>query len=295
MSTKFYKGLTPLLSQPSVGNQLLGRAYIGGTLAYGENPITDPDAISFINATGITNRTIQVAIENFVISLKDDNIWNYFYAIYPFVGGTESTHKFNLKNPVDTDAAYRLAFSGSWTHNSNGITGNGGTVANTFFDVGVGATTNDFHMSIYNRTNLNENRYDMGVYVPSNDMGLITRGYNTPGRFYATLGALGDYIFVSNSDARGHYIANRNPLTTTVGNGYKNGVNVLTATQIHTKPTGKNLGIGASNRDIPPDQERTSASKNYAFSSFGEGFTDAEASTFYTAVQAFQTALGRNV
>jgi hypothetical protein len=36
MSTKFYKGLTPLLSQPSVGNQLLGRAYIGNNRVYGE-------------------------------------------------------------------------------------------------------------------------------------------------------------------------------------------------------------------------------------------------------------------
>lgn len=40
MSTKFYKGLTPLLSQPSVGNQLLGRAYIGNNRVYGEAPFT---------------------------------------------------------------------------------------------------------------------------------------------------------------------------------------------------------------------------------------------------------------
>ncbi len=38
MATRFYKGNTPLLSQPSVGGSLLGRAYIGGQLAYGEAP-----------------------------------------------------------------------------------------------------------------------------------------------------------------------------------------------------------------------------------------------------------------
>ena len=39
MATKFYKGLTPLLSQPSLGGQLMGRAYIGGQIAYGAEPV----------------------------------------------------------------------------------------------------------------------------------------------------------------------------------------------------------------------------------------------------------------
>jgi hypothetical protein len=150
-------------------------------------------------------------------------------------------------------------------------------------------------MSIYNRTDLNENKYDMGVYVVPNDMGLVTRGYNTPGRFFGTLGTGTQIVFASNSDARGHYIANRNPLTTTVTDGYKNGTSLYSLTQTHTKPTGKNLGIGASNRNTPPSQESTSANKNYALSSFGEGFTNAEAANFYTTVQAFQTELGRQV
>jgi hypothetical protein len=39
MATKLYKGTTPLLSQPSIGGGLMGRAYIGGQLAYGAAPI----------------------------------------------------------------------------------------------------------------------------------------------------------------------------------------------------------------------------------------------------------------
>ena len=35
--------------------------------------------------------------------------------------------------------------------------------------------------------------------------------------------------------------------------------------------------------------------KEAAFASIGDGLTDAEASAFYSAVQAFQTALGRQV
>ena len=35
--------------------------------------------------------------------------------------------------------------------------------------------------------------------------------------------------------------------------------------------------------------------KQCAFASIGSGLTDTEAANFYTAVQAFQTTLGRNV
>jgi hypothetical protein len=35
--------------------------------------------------------------------------------------------------------------------------------------------------------------------------------------------------------------------------------------------------------------------KELAFSSIGDGLTDTEAANFYTAVQAFQTTLGRQV
>ena len=51
MATKLYKGTTPLLSQPSIGGGLMGRAYIGGQLAYGAAPIVwTPESIN-----GITN------------------------------------------------------------------------------------------------------------------------------------------------------------------------------------------------------------------------------------------------
>jgi hypothetical protein len=95
--------------------------------------IVDANAQAFITAAGITDSTQQSAIDNLVIGLKADGIWTNMTAIYPFVGGTATTHKYNLKDPRDLDVAYRLAFSGGWTHNANGITGNGvNTYADTF-------------------------------------------------------------------------------------------------------------------------------------------------------------------
>ena len=102
----------------------------------------DPDAGAFINVTGIGG--IQaVAINNLVNELKTAGLWNGLLAIYPMVGGTAYTHKFNLKNPQDTNAAYRLSFAGGWTHNSSGAKPDGvsGTYADTFFIPSTGFAT----------------------------------------------------------------------------------------------------------------------------------------------------------
>ena len=81
-------------------------------------PVYDPDAQAFFTAestAGVTLTTTQkTAVNNLVVNLKAANIWTKFKAIYPIVGGTATAHKFNLKNPADTNAAFRLAFTGGW-------------------------------------------------------------------------------------------------------------------------------------------------------------------------------------
>jgi hypothetical protein len=95
--------------------------------------VFDTDAQAFITAAGITNPTQQSAINTLVLGLKADSIWTKMNALYPFVGGTATSHKYNLKDPRDLDAAYRLAFFGGMTHNANGIQGDGGSgYADTF-------------------------------------------------------------------------------------------------------------------------------------------------------------------
>jgi len=86
---------------------------------------TDADAQAFITAAAITDATQQAAIDTLVKGMKADGIWTKMKAIYPFVGGTATTHKWNLKDPRDLDAAFRLVFNGGWTHSSTGATPNG--------------------------------------------------------------------------------------------------------------------------------------------------------------------------
>ena len=56
----------------------------------------DADAQAFITAAVITDNTQITAINTLVTDLKAYNIWSKMKALYPFVGGTASTHKWNL-------------------------------------------------------------------------------------------------------------------------------------------------------------------------------------------------------
>jgi hypothetical protein len=111
----------------------------------------DPAALAFIQAAGITDQTQKSAINQLVIDLKDAGIWSEFDIIYPFVGGTASSHKYNLINPLDTDAAFRGTFNGTWTHSSDGVK-SGASVnnwINTHYNTNTDMVATNFHVSAY--------------------------------------------------------------------------------------------------------------------------------------------------
>jgi hypothetical protein len=152
---------TYILTAAQLNNRILNSFSIPAASSF------DPDAQAFITAAGITDPTQQTAIDNLVIGLKTDGLWTNMQAIYPLVGGTASSHKYNLKDPRDLDAAYRLAFFGGWTHNANGITGNGAnTYADTFYNSpnSFGVYFRTFNASYPWLTGITEYRYNDGEF-----------------------------------------------------------------------------------------------------------------------------------
>lgn len=115
-------------------------------------PAIDADVQAFLTATGITDPTIEAALDTFVTDLKTNGLWTKMNAIYPFVGGTATTHKYNLVDPQDTDAAFRLTFVGGMTHSSTGVVSNGSTgYADTHMNAStdIGGGQDDIHMMSY--------------------------------------------------------------------------------------------------------------------------------------------------
>lgn len=247
----------------------------------------DADALAFFTAAGITSTTQKSAVNTLVSGLKSNSLWTKFNAIYPMVGGTATSHKFNLVNPVDSNAAFRLSFIGGWTHSSNGALPNGTNgVADTFLNANTTLSLNDNHISFYSRTQNAVNGVDIGCSsgaAPHYDIEIYyaSRFYSNFADYGAgTSGAVTTGFFLNSRIASGSY------------KGYRNAsieqTNVITST---TKPN-YTLTLGARNNAGVP---AFWANRECAFASIGSGLTDGEVSTLNTLVTNFQTTLGRNV
>jgi hypothetical protein len=257
--------------------------------------VADTDAQAFLNAADITNNTQASAINTLVTNLKSYGIWNKMKAIYPFVGGTATAHKFNLKNPADSNAAFRLSFYGGMTHDSNGVSfggSNGG--ASTYFNPFLNQAKNNLHLSVYARIRT------AGRFSLSNDVS-PNRSYVVAGwtslRATSTTSNLSEFIGTSDT-AAGYAGLNGTSV------GFSLGSRTSSTAIKYYKNTTSASGTGASHTADFVNAELTLNGNagggyysvaNYAFASLGDGLTDSEAANFYTIVQAYQTTLGRQV
>lgn len=248
----------------------------------------DSDAQAFLNAAVITDVTQANAINTLVSDLKTANIWTKMKAIYPFVGGTATTHKFNLKDPRDLDAAYRLVFAGGWTHSSTGALGNGTTA---YADTKINPSL------VYSGT---PNSAGISFYQDKASGGDSNGCYDASARFLygATITAIDSrinsnafptFVLSYSSDAKGLFSTLKNGSDTVIS--YRNGINVGSVTN-GSLLANKNIYIGARNG--------TSAIESYSsveqrFIGVHTGLSNAEVALLNTAVQTFQTSLGRNV
>lgn len=251
----------------------------------------DPDAQAFLNAAGITDATITTAIDTLVIQLKAIGVWTKMKALYPFVGGTATTHKFNLKDPRDLDAAFRLSFVGGFTHSANGALPNGtNAYMNTNFNpLSQNVVKSNFGVSFYSRTNSTGTYADIGAVSGTSYIMMRVTNASTD-----TIGVYDDSNFYGNyvSNALGLFTVQRDSSTTQ--KFYQAGV--LKAQRTGFAATADiNLNIYISARNLFNGTAATFSNRECAFAAFHDSFTSTEAANYYTAVQAFQTTLNRQV
>jgi hypothetical protein len=252
---------------------------IGSESAY------DGDANSFFqrvtSAGGTLSNTEKIAVNQLVLQMKADGTWTPMKAIYPMVGASAAACAQNLKS-----SSFTGTFTGGWTYSSNGITGNG---SNTSLDTGIipanNLLLNSTHISLYSRTNVNEQKSDLDV-GDTNKLRFFLRWDNV---VYYSMNSTAYTGFISNTNSMGFYIGSR---TATSQKLFKNNTEILSAGAGGGALSSFNIYIGSFNNVGTP---ALSSSRNYAFASIGDGLTDTQASDFYTAVQAFQTTLGRQV
>lgn len=255
----------------------------------------DTQAQAFITAAGITDPTQITAINNLVVGLKGASLWDKIIALWPFVGGSATSHKFNLKNPLDTDAAFRLAFSGGFTHNANGITPNGvNGFADTFLS-GANLTNNNTSWSIYSRSDITDDNIDIGG-ANGGGKGIYCFTKRSAGN-----GGMNSFLYEVNLQYSAMPASTKligaSRTSNVLNKSYRDGVtlatnvnaNVFDITTLATKIVLCAYRAGVGGTPI------LYSSRNLASAHIGLGFSDAEFAAFNTLIVSFQTTLGRNV
>ena len=286
---------TYVLVQADAGNTSNITCKVTGTNAFGNATATsntlaqifDFDANAFITSATITDTTQKAATNSLTIDLKGYSIWTKFKAIYPIVGGTASSHAVNLKTP----GTYNLTFSTGWTHSSTGMTPNGTSAyADTGLNPSSVLTLNSTHLSFYSRTNVSAVQRDIAIYQvgdnPTMALGTsvgaeISDHYNYNQRISASIAASTGFYLGTRTTSTSHKLYKNN---TTLGTNTSANINIL--------PNG-NIFIGAANSTTLGITSYST--KQCAFASIGDSLTDTDAANFYTAVQAYQTTLSRQV
>lgn len=258
------------------------RSFIEGEVATSN----DIDAQAFIDAANITDPTQKSAINTLVISLKTNSIWDKFSSIYPFVGGTSTSHKFNLKDPQDTDISFRLSFLGGWTHSVNGIQPNGiNGYANTF---NTPSALNDTHLSIYSRTNSDGLFNDIGNATNTTPNSIIIPKFSNS--FFGHINQNAN-LSVSSTGSTGLFLVSRTASDQITL--YKNGALITTSSTVSTSLPNLPLLISAWNQN--PTTISRYSNRQLAFTTVGSGLIQSEVLALYNIIQTFQTTLGRQV
>lgn len=251
----------------------------------------DSDAQAYFTATGITDNTIKNAVNTLVISLKYNGLWTKGKIINPVAGGSATTHKFNLKDPRDLDAAYRLTFFGTVAHTSGGMKGNGTGYANTFLNPNtVYPTTGLMSIGIYSRTDSAGTVVDIGALSGSTNYIQIYSRFSS--QFYGQVNATNITAVTSNTDSRGWFFVSRTGATNTF----------IQKNLTEVAFSGGTQGVGMVNNNIfVMAQCNTSgnpslySTRQIAFVWVGDALSTTEADTLYNIIQTYQTALARQL
>ena len=254
----------------------------------------DVSALAFFTAVeggGDTlTSTEKSAVNQLVVDLKGYSLWSLFDIFYPFVGETSSSTKWNLKDPRDLDAAYRISWLGGMSFNSDGVLGNStNSGGNTYLNPSSLGYTSSC-MGVYINQGLVDTptaEYDMGGYDGSNDW-LIVLGYDNKTTKYVNFRGL-----PALSTTSGTYTESLLLGQVTVGGTtelYQNTTQLISGSE-SIASLNQLIGIGCSYRGAVIAE---SSGRGYSVAFMGgNALTPTQISNLNTSINTFNTTLGR--
>ena len=263
----------------------MSRKFIFGG-SYASAPSYGALTTAWILATSEVDTTILNALNTLETDLNTYGLTSKVKALYPYVGGTATKHKFNF---IDT-ANFEITWSGGVTHNSNGITGSVNGYGNTSLVPSSVLTLNSTHVSVNIKT--------AAASTSRSVLGSMNSGFTNGLYIYPKIS--NQIYFDVNASSGGN-----NPLLNTTESGFFT-INRVNSTQQSAYRNGSSLGTSTRNSSSLSTQALTVLASNINgtisdyynggtlnFISIGDGLTPTEISNLNTAVSNFNTALGR--
>jgi hypothetical protein len=252
----------------------------------------DPDAENYITAVDAIytlSDPEKEAIDTLFKDLKDAGIYSEIQAMYPFLGSSAASQKFNAVNPVDSNAAYRLTFNGSMSFSAiSGCTGGGG-YADTYMASTVDLLDFDKHFAAYNMIDTNSLGGWDGVWDTGGG-GVFGINMGTSNSIGLGLndGPAGQGGTPANWD--GFYVGVVSAGTANNNRLYKDGSQQFLQTyNPSTFSATQNYLLWSLNFSGPGNGHN----RNYGFYSIGKALTGAQVSDYNTIITTFLTAIGR--
>jgi hypothetical protein len=245
----------------------------------------DADWLAYYNrviaAGGSLTTTEQNATKTLVADLKANGLWTPMKAIYPMVGASAAACSQNLKS-----SSFTGTFTSGWTFASTGAAGNGtGAYMDTALNANTSLNINSTHISYYRNTV--NSASGLGVLIGINDLSLFLQPIETD--FYGSLATTNISDKLGNYNTTGFFMVNRP--SSTIQKIIRNNTIQLSETKSSSSyASGQNVFLSNYNT-----LATFATNSRCAFASIGDGLTDTQASDFYTAVQAMQTTLSRQV
>ncbi len=259
------------------------------------NVPTDTSALGrFIAATKISDAGVKAALDSLITNSRNHGWWDLCKTIYPLVGGTSDACKYNLKDPRDVDAAYRITWTGNISFDNSGVKSNGGW-GNTHVVPSSDLSLSSNHISVYSVTDAYDTAsVDIGAEDGNGTLQLAIYS-GIPQGFYLS-GSLQAY-YVPNPGLAGYFMGTRTSATISAAAGavYRNGIAIQDTTLTDADPEGlPSISLDILNKNNFSVHTR-GTNRKFAFATIGSGINSEMAMIMYADIQQFQITLGRAI
>lgn len=243
----------------------------------------DTRAQALFTAAGITDTTHKGAINQFVLDI------NAFYTKFDFLHflftGDATKTKFNLIDPTDADASYRLTYNGSPAFAGTGVTLTAASShyinTHNILSAAAKAADTDYHIGFFQRSAAGDAGWNFGLKDGANSLYAIARSTDNTSYFKQIDGAEGS--FADASTGRGFYLLNARPTTAPLLATDKDGTQKLGTARTFScvLPSTYELLFGARNFDGTIGSHRNC---ELTLICGGSGLSDSERTALATAV-----------